>query len=231
MNETKMRTMSIDGHFLKANIYESPNGARRLDVVYLESPKKQEVILTEQFASQELLYKAFVDGPLAADLSARARKLVPAIDMREANNLKEMASLLFEARDVRCSYCGARPGEPCHGSPESCQESRIEDLHHFLIWLAEQRHRQTKKPTKKLIIDVAEMLGYNTAENLYYRDHGVVLTNWSTGNCWRLYVGGRLDPTKSIWMTRGADLSNPERGPFREANEIALAVRAVGRGE
>jgi hypothetical protein len=230
MSEVKKRSMTLDGHFLKADIYEHASGERRLDVVYLDALDKREVILTEQFASQEALYKAFVDANLAATLSAQARQLVPAISLREERNLAEMADLQFEARDVKCNCCGARPGEPCHGDPDHCQTLRVEDLHHFLIWLAEQR-RQTKKRTKKLIVEVAEMQGYDTAENLYYRGHGVILTQWSTGDCWTFYVGGRLDPTKSVWMTRGPDLSDPERGPFRNVTEIARAVRAVGRGE
>jgi hypothetical protein len=227
MSEPKKRTIGLDGHFLVADLYEYPSGERRIDAVYLESVKKRDVILTEHFASHDLLYKAFVEGHLAADLGARARKLMPAIGMREQNNLAEMAPLQFEAQDVRCDYCGARPGEPCPGNPEHCREGRVEGLHHFLIWLAEQRH-QTKM-TKKLIIGIAEMLGYNTAENLYYRDHGVVVTSWSTGHSYRLYVGGRIDPTKSVWMTSRGDTSNPEHGPFKHANEIALAIRAVGR--
>ena len=230
MSEAKKRSMVLDGHFLKADIYEYPSGEQRLDVVYLDPSNKREVILTEQFASQELLYKAFVDDFLAATLSAQARQLVPAISLREERNLAEMADLQFEARDVDCSCCGARPGEPCHGSSDHCQTSRVGGLRHFLIWLAEQ-HRQTKRLTKKLIVEIAEMQGYNTAENLYYRGHGVILSQWSTGDCWTFYVGGRLDPTKSVWMTRGPDLSDPERGPFRDATEIARAVRAVGRGE
>jgi hypothetical protein len=230
MPEAKKRSMTLDGHFLKADIYEYASGERRLDVVYLDSLNKREVILTEQFASQELLYEAFVDAHLAATLSAQARQLVPAISLREERNLAEMANLQFEARDVKCSYCGARPGELCHDSSNRCQTSRVEDLHHFLIWLAEQ-HRQTKRLTKKLIVEVAEMHGYNTAENLYCKSHGVILTQWSTADCWTFYVGGRLDPTKSVWMTRGPDLSDPERGPFRNVTEIARAMRAMGRGE
>ena len=214
--------MRLDGHFLKADLYEYASGEQRLDIVYLDSLDKREVILTEHFASQELLYKAFVETPLAATLSAQARQLVPAISLREERNLAEMADLQFEVRDVDCSGCGARPGEPCHGSPDHCQTLRVGGLRHFLIWLAEQ-HRQTKRLTKKLIVEIAEMQGYNTAENLYYRGHGVVLSQWSTSDCWTFYVGGRLDPTKSVWMTRGPDLSDPERGPFRSVTEIREA--------
>lgn len=224
VSEPKKRTVGLDGHFLVADLYDYPSGERRIDAVYLESAKKREVILTERFASRDLFYAAFVEGTLTKDMSTRARVLVPAIGMREQANLAETAPLQFVANDARCSYCGARPGEPCHAGPD---KGRVDDLHDFLIWLAEQRH-QTKM-TKKLIIGIAEMLGYNTAENLYYRDHGVVVTSWSTGNSYRLYVGGRIDPTKSVWMTSRGDASNPEHGPFNHANEIALAIRAVGR--
>lgn len=230
MTPTKTTTRALDGHFLMADIHEYPSGKRQLDVVYLDASANRKVILTERFASRELLYDAFVEGSLAKDLGERARTLVPEVGVREQENLAAMADLNFVARDVRCDCCGARPGETCFGSPERCDEWRVEGLRHFLIWLAEQRHRKTQRLTKKLIVDVAQMLGYCTAENLYYRDHGVVLTSWS-GRGWRLYVGGRLDPTKSVWMTSHADLSNPERGPFRDAREIALAMRAVGRGE
>jgi len=227
---TKTTTRALDGHFLMADIHEYPSGKRQLDVVYLDASANRKVILTERFASRELLYDAFVEGSLAKDLGERARTLVPEVGVREQENLAAMTDLNFVARDVRCDCCGARPGETCPGSPKRCDEWRVEGLRHFLIWLAEQRNRKTQRLTKKLIVDVAQMLGYCTAENLYYRDHGVVLTSWS-GRGWRLYVGGRLDPTKSVWMTSHADLSNPERGPFRDAREIALAMRAVGRGE
>ena len=223
-DEPKKRTIGLDGHFLVADLYEYPSGERQLDAVYLESAKTRRVILTERFASHEVLYTAFVEGSITKDMSARARALVPAIGEREQSNLVEMVPLGFEAVDARCSGCGARPGEPCHAGPD---EDRSDDLHHFLIWLAEQRH-QTKM-TKKLIIGIAEFLGYCTAENLYYRDHGVVVTSWSTGRGVRLYVGGRIDPTKSVWMTSKGDTSDPEHGPFRNANEIALAIRSVGR--
>lgn len=116
--------MRLDGHFLKADLYEYASGEQRLDIVYLDSLDKREVILTEHFASQELLYKAFVETPLAATLSAQARQLVPAISLREERNLAEMADLQFEVRDVDCSGCGARPGEPCHGSPDHCPMAR-----------------------------------------------------------------------------------------------------------
>lgn len=227
----KKSTSQLDGHFLDKDLYKHPSGVCHIDVMHVESPTKRTSILTAEYVSQDALMEAFVKGAETERLSTRARELVPAISLREASNLAEMTTLQFEARDVKCYCCGARPGEPCFGSPDHCQKWRTDGLHHFLIWLAEQRYRRTKKLTKKLIVDVAEMIGYCTAENLYYRDHGVVLTQWSTGDCWRLYIGGRLDPTKSVWMTSGADLSDPERGPVRDEKEIALAVRAVGRGE
>jgi hypothetical protein len=223
----KKTTSPLDGHFLEKDLYKHPSGECHLDVMYLEPPNKRTRILTTTYASQDLLMKAFVDESETKKLSTRARELVPAVATREADNFAMMKDLPFEPRDLKCYCCGARPGEPCFGRPEHCQEWRLGDLRHFLIWLAEQRHRQPKKLTKKLIIDVAEMMGYCTAENLYYRGDGVVLTQWSTGDCWRFYVGGRLDPTKSVWMTRGSDLSDPERGPLRDEKEIALAMRTV----
>lgn len=228
-SEGEKTTSTLDGHFLKKDLYKHLNGECHVDVVYLESPAKRVSILTMSYASQDLLMEAFVNCAETEILSARARELVPAISIREGANLALMKDLPFEPRDVSCD-CGAHPGQLCY-IPKECVESRVQTLESFLIWLAEQRHRQTKRLTKKLIIDVAEMLGYNTAENLYYKGDGVVITPWATHDHWRLYVGGKLDPTKSIWMTRRSDLTNPERGPLRDEKELALAMRAVGRGE
>lgn len=224
------KTVSVlDGHFLARDLYKHTSGERHVDIVYLESPTSRVSILTMNYASQDLLREASMNHAETEILIARARELVPAIGVREKTNIALMKDLPFEPRDVGCD-CGAHPGQPCY-TPKECVESRAYALEQFLIWLAEQRHRQTKRLTKKLIIDVAKRLGYNTAENLYYRGDGVVITPRSTGDHWRLYIGGRVDPTKSIWMTRRSDMTKPERGPFRDEKEIALAMRAVGRGE
>ncbi len=228
-SEGEKTTSELDGHFLNEDRYKHPNGERHVVVVYLESPTKHVAILTRNYASQDLLKEAFRNHAETEILITRARELVPAIGIREETNLALTKDLPFEPRDVGCD-CGAQPGQPCY-TPKECVESRAHALKYFLIWLAEQRHHQPNKLTKKLIIDIAKVMGYCTAVNLYYRGDGVVITPWSTGNHWRLYVGGRLDPTKSVWMTRGSDLSNPERGPLRDEKEIALALRAVGREE
>lgn len=215
-----------DGIFLEMELHRE---ARRIRLVYLETPKKRVPILTETFPSKESLNAALGNAKYFMEICARARALFPMIGSREENNLRLMKDLPFEPQDMGCDNCGSRPGEPCVRPENGCQEDRQRGLQCFLIWLAEQQPHQ--KTTKKLIIDVAEALGYNTAVNLYYRDHGVVLTSWATGTCWRLYVGGRLDPTKSVWMTRGANLTKPERGPFQTAKELALAIRLIGREE
>ena len=211
----------IDGNFLDADVHKDP-GRCRIDIVYVESAAKRTTLVSENYPSPEHVSEAIRSGVLLS-LADRARELCPAIGLREQTNLALMKDLLFEPRDVACLSCGTPPGKPC-----GCDD-RTEELQQFLIWLAEQRHIETDPLTKKRIIDVAERLGYCTATNLSYRGPEVIVTQWSTGDRWGLYVGGRVDPTKSVWMTRGVDLSDPERGPFRNEREIALALRSLGR--
>lgn len=205
-----------DGPFLEMKIeHDCPR--RRITIVYLKTLKNHELLLTEEFASVENI-------DLAA-LFERARALCPAALAREEENLAAMQDLFFVPEDVHCDSCGARPGEACFGS--ACfSADRSQALRHFLVWLAEQR---SAKPTKKLIVQIAEMLGYCTAaHNLYYREQGVVVAS-PRGPNWRLYFGGKLDPTNSVWMTRRADLTKPEGGPLRDAVQIAVAIRDIGR--
>lgn len=224
--EAEKFTTPLDENFLEIDHYKHPNAdERHIVVMYLESPAKRTSILTAKYASQELLIQALNEDVL----NLRARELCPAIGVHEKTNLAMMKDLPFEPIDIGCE-CGVRPGQPCY-IPKECVDARAQKLEHFLIWLAEQRHLQTENLTKKRVINAAEMLGYSTAVDLSYRGHEVIVRPWSTEDPWGLYVGGRTDPTKSVWMTRGPDLTDPERGPFRNEQEIALALRAVGRGE
>jgi hypothetical protein len=86
--------MRLDGHFLKADLYEYASGEQRLDIVYLDSLDKREVILTEHFASQELLYKAFVETP-----SSRYATLTAAVAERDLES-RAMAVLITVRRCV-----------------------------------------------------------------------------------------------------------------------------------
>jgi hypothetical protein len=228
--EAAKNTYRLDERFLEEDRYKHSNGELHIDVMYQESLSKRVSILTAKYASQQQLTEAFMKGSEQEILITRAKELCPAIDVHEKTNLAMMKDLPFEPRDVSC-VCVARPGQPCY-TPDECEDSRAHKLEHFLIWLAEQRHLEMEKLTKKRITAVAQMLGYSTAIDLYYRAEGVVIvTPWSTHDHWRLYVGGKIDPTKFVWMTRRRALTKPERGPFRNEQEIALALRAVGRGE
>jgi hypothetical protein len=225
----KTTERSLDGHFLACVIHEYASGERQLDAVYLGPEGARTVVLTRRFASHEELYAAYVDGHLTSELSKEARKQIPAVEEREKQNIAATRPLAFEGLDFSCDNCGAQPGEPCSSSSH-CANTREETCLDFLVWLGEQIRTGPKKLTKKLIVEIAERQGYCSATNLYSRGTGVVLTQWKSGNCWRLYIGGKLDPTKSVWMTSGTDLSDPDCGPFKDVQSVALAVRAVSRG-
>ena len=225
MSETKKHTIKLDRNFLEMDVYQHASGEHHLHVMYLESPTKRTKILVEKYVSQDLLTQAFVNGDLSVTLNARARELVPAIAIRETNNLAALKEHPFEPRDVYCEHCGGRPGEDCDKPESSCLEARADWLRDFLIWLAEQPSTAGEM-NKKRVRNVAERMGYDV-QNPYDKGPQIVI-ECPSGDRWGLYVGGRMDTAKSVWMTRGADLSDPERGPFRNELEIALALHALG---
>ena len=222
-----------NGIFLELELhYEAPDDCH-INLVYLESPKKRTTILTERYLSKAAVLDALEKD--SAVLFKRARALCPAIGIREAHNLARVKDLPFETLDVECDYCGSRPGEPC-GDSNECRGDREEGLHRFLIWLAEQDSLSAKKLTKTRVRAVLNALGIkvhgpNRWANPYGSDMGLAIQQPQTDHFWCLFVGGRLDNTGSAWLTCGMNFSRPERGPFRDEREIALALRAWGRGE
>jgi hypothetical protein len=213
-----------DGNFLEMEINHEVADNCHINLVYLESPKKRTTILTERYPSKVALLDAAYWKDFAA-LCERARALCPAIGIRETNNLAMMKDLPLEQLDVGC-HCGSGPGESCDDG------DRLTD---FLIWLAEQNF-PTKKLTKTRVRAVVEKMGIkihrpNRWANPYTPSMGLAILQPQTGHFWCFYVRERMDGTCSAWLTRGMNFSRPERGPFRDEREIALALRAWRRGE
>jgi len=214
-----------DGNFLEIELHHEEADNCHLNLVYLESPRKRTLILTERYPSKTTLLEAACFRDFAA-LCARARALCPAIGLREANNLAMMKDLPFEPIDVGCDHCNEPPGKSCDDT------DRLPD---FLIWLAEQNF-PTKKLTKVRIRAVVERMGIkihspNRWANPYTPSMGLAIQQPQTGVFWCLYVGGRVDKTCSAWLTCGKNFSRPELGPFCDEREVALALRAWRRGE
>jgi len=214
--------------------YQSPDDCH-VNLVYLETPKKRVTILTERYPSKQALIDAV--GKTHTSLFARARQLCPAINAREEQNLAAVRDLSFEPIDVECNSCGAEPGSRCHGrNADACREDREHGLRCFLVWLAEQKLLADKKLTKARTRRVLDAMGIrvhaqNRWANPYDSTMGLAIQQPQTAVFWCLYVGGRVDATHSAWLTCGMNLSRPERGPFRDEREIAVALRAWGRGE
>ena len=223
-----------NGIFLEMELnHQSPDNCH-INLVYLETPKKRVTILTERYPSKKALLD--VSEKDSAALFARARELCPAIDAREQHNLAVVKDLPFETIDVCCDWCGSRPGEPCNRNNAECREDRENGLRCFLIWLAEQNFPATKKLTKVRMRAVLNQMGVavhapNSWANPYDSTMGLAIQQPQTGRFWCLYVGNRRDKTDSAWLTCGMNFSKPEHGPFRNEREIAIALRAWGRGE
>lgn len=221
-----------DGIFLEMELnHQSPDDCR-VNLVYLETPKKRVTLLTEQYPSRKELHDA-LDAQVATALFARARQLCPAIHAREQRNLAVMCDLPFEPIDVACDH--SPPGVPCDSV--GCQDDRKSRLRDFLIWLAEQNFPATKKLTKARARKVLDALGIkvhaqNRWANPYSASMGLAILQPQTRLFWCLFIGNR-NKTKpcSAWLTCGMNFSRPERGPFRDEREIALALREWYREE
>lgn len=224
-----------DGIFLEMELnHQAPDGCH-VNLVYLETPKKRVTLLTEQYPSRKELHDA-LDAQVATVLFARARQLCPAINEREQRNLTAMRELPFEPIDVACD-CLAPPGVPCDGNSAECRDDRKRRLRDFLIWLAEQNFPATKKLTKVRARKVLDAMGIkvhaqNSWANPYSASMGLAILQPQTQLFWCLFIGNR-NKTKpcAAWLTWGKNFSRPERGPFRDEREIALALREWYREE